>query len=88
VQHLTLAFLNLIRLMWVHIPVDGIPSFYCVNYTAHLGVISKLAEDAHNPTMSLIKTLKNTSPKSDPCGTPLITSLHLDTEPLTTTLWL
>ena len=38
--------------------------------------------------MSLIKMLKSTHPKTDPWGTPLITSFHLDIEPLITTLCL
>lgn len=33
------------------------------------------------------KILSNTGPNTDPWGTPLITSHHLDTEPWTTTLW-
>lgn len=37
---------------------------------------------------SLIKMFKSTSPKIDPWGIPLLTSLHLHTEPLTTALWL
>jgi len=37
--------------------------------------------------MLLIK-LKSTGPKTDLQGTPLVISLHLDIEPLTTTLWL
>jgi len=32
--------------------------------------------------------LKSSGPKMDPWGTPLITGLHLDMEPLTTALWL
>jgi len=38
--------------------------------------------------LSVIKMLKSTNSKTDPWGTPLFTSLHLDKEPLTTTLWL
>ena len=36
----------------------------------------------------LMKVLKSSSPKTDPWGTPLLTGLHPDTEPLITTLWL
>ena len=39
-------------------------------------------------SLSVIKMLKSTNSKTDPWGTPLFTSLHLDKEPLTTTLWL
>jgi len=70
----------------VQIPLDGILSFYCVNHTTQLGVISKLAEVPSS--MSLIKMLESTGSKTDPWGTPLVSDLHLDIEPLTTTLWL
>lgn len=36
----------------------------------------------------LMKILNSTSPSTDPWGTPLITDLHLDLEPLTTTPWI
>jgi len=36
--------------------------------------------------MLLIKMLKSTGPKTDPRGTPLVTRLHLDIEPLITTV--
>ena len=39
-------------------------------------------------TKSLMKIFKSTGPSMDPWGTLLITDLHLDTEPLTTTLWM
>ena len=68
------------------VPLDGIPSFCCVNCTAQLGAISKLLISIPL-SVSLITILKSTSPKMDPWGVPLITSLHLDTQPLTTALW-
>ena len=73
----------------VQVPLDGIPSFYSVSCTTQLGVISKLLR-VHSITssMSLIKMLKNIGLKTDPWGTALITGLHLDIEPLTTTPWL
>ena len=37
-------------------------------------------------SMSLMKKLNSTGPNMDPQGTPLVTNLHLDIEPLTTTL--
>ena len=39
-------------------------------------------------SLSLMKLLKNTDPKTNPWGTPLVTGLHPDKEPLITTLWL
>ena len=35
----------------VQVPLDGIPSLQCVNHTTQLGVISRLAEGALNPTV-------------------------------------
>jgi len=72
----------------VQIPLNGISSFYCVNCTTHLGVISKLAEGTLDPTMLLIKILKSTGVRTEPWGTPLMTGLHLVINPSTTTLWL
>ena len=37
----------------VKVPMDSIPSFQHVNHTTELGVISKLAEDALNPTVHI-----------------------------------
>lgn len=39
-------------------------------------------------SLSLLRILKSISAKIEPWGTSLVTSLHLDTEPLTTILWL
>ncbi|KAK4829093.1 hypothetical protein QYF61_002044 [Mycteria americana] len=36
---------------------------------------------------SLIKILNRTGPSTEPSGTPLVTSCHLDLTPFTTTLW-
>jgi len=50
-----------------------------VNYTTQLGVISRLAEGTLNPTD------KNTGEDHlEPWGTPLVTGLHVDIEPLRT----
>ena len=35
------------------VPLDGIPSLWCVNCTPQLGVISKLTEGALDPTVSV-----------------------------------
>ena len=73
----------------VQIHLDGIPSLCAIDCTAQLGAVSKLLRVLLiSLPVSLIKVLKSTTPKTDPQGTPLITSLHLDVEPLTTTLWL
>ena len=73
----------------VQVPLHGVPSFCCVHCTTQLGVISKLLR-VHSipPSVSLIEMLKSSGPRMDPWGTPLITGLHLDMEPLTTALWL
>ena len=39
-------------------------------------------------SLSLMKMLNSIGPCTDPRGTPLVTSLHLDIDPLTTTLWM
>ena len=72
-----------------NVPLHGVPSFCCVHCTTQLGVISKLLR-VHSipPSVSLIEMLKSSGPRMDPWGTPLITGLHLDMEPLTTALWL
>jgi len=72
----------------VQVPLDGMLSFWLVNCTAQLGVICKLAEGTLSLTMSLMKILNNSGPSMDPWGTALVTSIHLDIKPLTTTLWL
>jgi len=47
-------------------PLDGIPSFWCVNCTTQLGVICKLAEGALDLAKSLINILNSTGPSIDP----------------------
>jgi len=60
-----------------------------INCATQVGVISKLAEVHSVPrSRSLIKMLKTTGPKTVPWGTPLVIGVHLDIEPLTTTVWL
>ncbi|KAK4806259.1 LOW QUALITY PROTEIN: hypothetical protein QYF61_013403 [Mycteria americana] len=41
-------------LQLVQVPLDDIPSFWCVNCTTQLGVICKLAEGALNPTVYVV----------------------------------
>jgi len=52
----------------VQVPLDGIPSFWCVNCTTQLGVICKLAEGALGLTKSLMKMLNSAGPSKDPEG--------------------
>ncbi|KAJ7403321.1 hypothetical protein BTVI_78228 [Pitangus sulphuratus] len=74
-------------LKFVQVLLNGIPSFYCVNNTAHLPVIFKFAENVLNPTVCVIdKDIKEYKSQIKAWGTPLVTSLHLDIESLTTTL--
>ncbi|GAB0197909.1 cAMP-dependent protein kinase inhibitor alpha [Grus japonensis] len=71
----------------VKVPLDGIPSLQRVDHTTQLGVVGKLAEGALNPTVhDADKDVKQCRSQYRPRGTPLVTVLHLDTEPLTTTL--
>ena len=76
--------------MSVQVPLNGIPSFHCDNCTTQFGVISNLAEGALNSILDVIdKDVKEHQHQERPVGdTPLVTSLHLDTEPLITTLCL
>jgi len=82
---LHLALLRLIKFSWPHFSSLSSTlccincSFCCINWTSQLSFISKLSEDTVNPSIS---------PKINPWKTQLITTLYLDTEPLTTTLWL
>ncbi|KAK4820500.1 hypothetical protein QYF61_000079, partial [Mycteria americana] len=73
----------------VQVPLNGISSLRCVNRTTQLGVTCKLAEGALDPTVYVIdEILNSTGPNTHPGGTPLVTDLHLDIEPLTTMLWM
>ena len=38
----------------VQVPLDGVPSFYCVNCTSQLGVIRNLVDSALNPAIYFI----------------------------------
>jgi len=69
--------------------LDGILCLWCVDCSPQLGVISKLAEGALDPTADVTDEdiLKSINPSRDPRGTPLVTDLHPNTESLTTTLW-
>ena len=42
----------LLKPAWV--PLDGIPSLWCVDHTPQLGVNSKLAEGVLDPTINVI----------------------------------
>ncbi|PKU42161.1 hypothetical protein llap_7535 [Limosa lapponica baueri] len=68
-------------------PLNGILSLRCVNYTPQLGVICKLAGGALDPTVYVIdEDIEQYWSNMDPSGTTLVIDLHLDIEPLTTTL--
>jgi len=38
----------------VQVPFDGTSSFFCINCTAQLCVLSKLADDAFDPTVYVL----------------------------------
>ena len=75
----------LLKPVWVSL--DGIQ--YGVLTVPHSLVSSVNLLRMHSTplSMSLLKILKSISPSTDPWGTPLITDLHRDIEPLTTILW-
>ncbi|KAJ7410419.1 hypothetical protein WISP_108598 [Willisornis vidua] len=93
VQHLVLVLVKPHEVPMAHLPdlvqvaLDGIPSFKCVNCTTQLGVICRFTEGALDLSMSLMKIINNAGPNTDPRGTPLVTDVHQDSEPLTTILW-
>lgn len=95
VQDLVLGFVDIHEvctgppLMPVKGLLDGFPCFQQVDCTTQFGIIGILAEGTLDPTvqsMSVRKILKSTCPTTESQGIPLITHLHLDTEPLTTEL--
>jgi len=53
-------------LQLVQVPLEGIPSFWCVSCITQLGVICKLAEGALDLTNSLMKMLNITGPSTEP----------------------
>lgn len=69
----------------VKVPLDVILSFQDVNCTTQVGIISKLPEDALNPTAHVAEKATEQS-WSQYCPLRDITDLHLDFEPLPTTL--
>ena len=69
----------------VQVPLDGIPSLQCVDCTTQLGVIGKLAEGVLSSTVHVAdKNVEQRQSQYRPLRN--VTGLHLDVEPLTTTL--
>ncbi|KAK4826593.1 hypothetical protein QYF61_010355 [Mycteria americana] len=62
----------------VKVPLDGIPSLKCINFTTQLGVISKLADGALNATVSVIN--KIIEQYSSQCGLLKDTTYQLKVE--------
>ena len=61
---------------------------WCIYHSSQFCVISKLGEvHSNSSSRSLMNKLNKTGPSTDPWGTPLVTSLQLDSVPLMTTLW-
>jgi len=93
VQHLILV---LVELLYVHLgllfkpvrdPLDGISAFCCISCTTKHGVISKLAEGTLRPTTCFFgKDFEEHWSKTNPWGTPLMNTLHLDIYLLTITV--
>lgn len=67
---------------------QSIPSLLYLSAWSHLQTCSESTASHCRCHLSWIKILKSTSPRKDTLGTLLDTSLHLDKESLTTTLWL
>ncbi|KAK4825935.1 hypothetical protein QYF61_003447 [Mycteria americana] len=73
----------------LQVPLGGIPPLRRVNCTTQLGVICKVAEGALDLAVNVIdENIEQHWSQYGPLRTPLINDLHLDTEPLTATLWM
>jgi len=69
----------------VQVPLDGIVSLRRVDHTTELDVTCRLAEGALNPAVCVFdEDIKQYWSQYRPVGTPLVTDLHPDIEPLTT----
>lgn len=70
------------------VPVSGVTTIWCINYSSWFCIIWKIAEYALCPiTRSLMMTLSSTGPTINPWGTPLVTDLQLDFVLLIITFW-
>ena len=89
---LHLALLNLVRFSWAHFSSLSrslwMASLLSNVLTALLSLVSSANLLRVHLMPSSISLMKSTDTKTNPCGTPLVTSLYPDTDPLITTLWL
>jgi len=71
----------------VQIPLQSLPTLKQIDTPTQLVVICKLTEGALNPLIQVTdKDLKQDQrPKTEPSGTPLVTSFQLDLTPFSTT---
>ena len=53
-----------------------------------LSSANRLSGDRTSSGKSFINMRNNTGPRTDPCGTPLVTLHASEVDPLITTLWL
>ena len=86
-----LGLLNLMRFSWTTAQLTSLwmashPSDMLTAPHSLVSFTNLLRVHLISSSMSLTKTIKSTGPSTDSLGTPLVTDLHLDTEPLTTTL--
>ena len=73
----------------VQVSLVGILSFYCINGTSQPGVISKLDEGTLDLTVCAIdEDVEERWLHDEPLEALFVIGLHLDIEPLTTTVWL
>jgi len=71
----------------VQMPLQSLPTLKQINTPTQLVPSANLLrEDSILSSRSLIKILNKTGPKTEPWGTPLVTSHQLDLTPFTTTL--
>ena len=95
VHNLALCNVNLIRLVRDHLS-SLLRSLWMASLPSNVQTTPLSLESSANllrvhsspPSMSLIKMSKSTGPKTDPWGTPHVTSLYLAIESLIATLFL
>lgn len=72
----------------IQIPLNGHLSVVSIALLSFVSSENLLRVHLLPQSMSLIKMVKSTGPKTDPCGMLLITGLLLDTESLTSSEFL
>jgi len=83
IRFLSAQLSNLFRSHWMAAQSAGV----CTTPPSFASSANLLRVRSNSSFRSLMKKLNKTGPSIDPLGTPLVTSLQLDSELLITTLW-